>query len=160
MAEVSRQKNIISKEEYLKLQKELIYKKAMRSQIAEEFQEANSLGDGPENFPLDEAIARQRVNERRIQELEGFLMDCVVEDKDVERKSDTVKIGSIVEVEKDGKVLKLRIVTPEMILVSRKPGDISSDSELGKALFGKKVDDKIEVKALSGIMIYKILLIK
>jgi len=156
MAATSRPKNIISKEEYLKLQKELIYKKAKRSQIAEEFQEANSLGDDRENFQLDAIIAKQRVHERRIQELEGFLMDCVVEKEDAEKKSNVVKIGSIVEVEKEGKVLKLRIVTPEMILVSRKPGDISSDSELGKALLDKTKGDVATLKLAEKEAVYRV----
>jgi transcription elongation factor GreA len=70
-------------------------------------------------------------------------------------KSDgTVRLGSKVTV-KDGKPLVFQVVGT--IEADPSQGKISDESPIGKALLGKKVGDKLEIKTLAGSDTYKII---
>ena len=72
--------------------------------------------------------------------------------------SDTVKIGSTIEVDKDGEVKRFTIVGSN----EAKPesGFISNESPLGKAFIGKKSGAVVRVKIPKGEVTYKIVKIE
>ena len=137
----------ITRSEFLRKQKELNYLlKEGREEIAQKLQEARSHGDLSENAEYDEARNDQAKLEEKIAQLQLELDTVeVVEDDFFEHG--VVHLGSVVEVDDNGEIVKV-------IIGSSSDDDdiisITDDSPVGAALLGKKAGDKIKVTLPSG----------
>ncbi len=127
-----------------------------RKEVAEKLEYAKKLGDLSENAEYQEAREDQAEVEDRINHLEALLKTAVVID---ERHSDTVAIGSSVQVEKNkGEIQKYKIVGSEE--ANMHEGKVSNLSPLGKALIGKKPGDSFTVTTPKGTVSYKLVAIE
>lgn len=123
-----------------------------RVHAAERIKQARELGDLSENAEYQTAREEQDRLEARISELDRILQNSQLIKK---TKSDGhVRLGSRVGLKNSGKALQFLVVgTME---ADPTHGKISDESPIGKALLGKKVGDKAELKTPSGTHIYKI----
>lgn len=138
-----------------KLTAELAYlKKEKRKEISEKLAEAISYGDLSENAEYDAAKNEQAFTEQRITEVEDQIKYSEII---VEKASEKglVQIGSTVVLKfDDGEEHQYTIVgsTESDPLQQR----ISNESPVGEAILGKKVKDKVTVKAPGGEFDYTI----
>lgn len=130
--------------------KELV---GQRGRIAERIKAARELGDLSENAEYQTAREEQDRLESRISELDHILQNSQLIKKP---KSDgQVRLGSKVELKDGGKPFTYQIVgTME---ANPAGGKVSDESPIGKALLGKKVGDKAELKTPAGTHTYKII---
>lgn len=119
------------------------FKNVRRIEIMQELKEASELGDlYRENHPFDIAVSKQRINERRILELEELLKLSTKKNN-----SNTVQIGSSVYVKFTSlfkKDFKITLVSVEQKELDKAQNLVSIESPLGKAICGKKEDDGFE----------------
>ncbi len=137
----------ITQTEFDKKQKELAYlKKEGREEIALKLQEARSHGDLSENAEYDEARNDQARLEEKIAQLEQEI-DTVEVVSDDFFEHGVVHVGSVVEVDDNGEVVKVIIgsTSEDDDIIS-----ITDDSPVGAALIGKRAGDKIKVNLPSG----------
>jgi transcription elongation factor GreA len=123
-----------------------------RIEVAEHLKRAKEYGDLSENAEYAEAKEEQSRVEQRIFELEEMVKRAVIISEG--QGGDTVTVGSIVTIKKDGKSSSYTIVGSN----ESKPeeGKISNESPLGRAFLGHKVGDKVEVNTPSGKATYEI----
>lgn len=142
----------ITKAGLKKLQEELDLLKEKRLEISERIQEAKSHGDLSENAEYAEAKELQAFNEGRISELEEMLKIAVIIGE--KTPSEIAVIGSVVEVNFKGKLIKFRIVGSD----EADPANfiISNESPLGKAFLGRKRNEEVIVEAPAGKAKYTI----
>lgn len=139
--------NTLTRENIKKLQEELEYRLTVkRAEIAKEKMEAAAHGDRSENAEYKEACANYRENDNRIQYLMTMISTATVID-DTEVDKSVMGIGSKARVkfiEDDDEAIVTLVTTldldPENMC-------ISIESDLGKALAGKKAGDIVEVNA-------------
>ncbi|AZV57577.1 transcription elongation factor GreA [Clostridium sp. AWRP] len=142
-------KNILTQENIDKLREELDYRMTVkRAEIAKEKLVAAAHGDRSENAEYKEACANYRENDNRIQYLLSMISTATVIDV---KSADKSVIGV-------NSKFKIKFVEDEdeeiVSLVTTIDADpenmrISIESDLGKALVGKKVGDTVEVNAPS-----------
>lgn len=127
-----------------KMMDEIEYRKlVVRKEAIEAVKEAKAQGDLSENFEYYAAKRFRNQNESRIRYLERMIKTAeVFEDTSSE---DEVGMNTTVEVyfEEDDEVETYRIVTT--IRENSLQGLISVESPIGKALYGKKVGDRVKV---------------
>lgn len=148
---------IISKEGYEKLEKELEYlTKTRRAEIADRIEKAKELGDLSENAEYAEAKEEQAFNEGKIAEVTSLLKNLTV----VENGSNKNKIGmgSKVTVKINGNEKQYEIVSFNE--ASPPEGKISNESPIGRAFLEKRKGDKVKVKTPNGEMEYEIIKIQ
>ncbi|MBU5455945.1 GreA/GreB family elongation factor [Caproiciproducens sp. MSJ-32] len=139
--------NRLTLENIKKLQEELEYRMTVkRAEIAKEKMEAAAHGDRSENAEYKEACRNYRENDNRIQYLLNMISTATIIDEDEIDKS-VLGINSKARVRfiEDDYETVLSLVTtmdldPENMC-------ISIESDLGKALSGKKAGDIVEVNA-------------
>src|SRR6266404_4539109 len=123
---------LISKEKFEELTKELDeLRTKRRREVAEQLEYARSLGDLSENAEYQEAREMQAAVEERIQKLEAIFKNAKIVRSS---KSDTVGMGSHVNVQKvgaDDKHAYIIVGAEEADVLS---GKISYHSPLGNAL--------------------------
>jgi transcription elongation factor GreA len=127
-----------------------------RKQIAEDISQAKELGDLSENFEYQDAKERQGLNESRIVQLEGMIMDAVV----VEQSSGNTEISlgaTFVVVANGAKKTYSMVGSTEADPLA---GKISNEAPIGQAFFGAREGDKVVVDAPSGEIEYEILSIE
>ncbi len=127
-----------------------------RKQIAEDISQAKELGDLSENFEYQDAKERQGLNEARIVQLEGMIMDAVL----VEQSSgnDEISLGTRFVVEVNGVEKTYSMVgSTEADPIQ---GKISNEAPIGMAFLGAREGDEVTVDAPSGEIQYKILKIE
>lgn len=128
-----------------KIEEEIEHRKlVVRKEAIEAVKEARAQGDLSENFEYYAAKKHKNQNESRIRYLERMLKTAdIVSD---ESKEDEVGMNDVVEVEfeEDGEVEKYKLVTS--IRGNSMENRISIESPIGKALKGKKVGQRVEVK--------------
>ena len=123
-----------------------------RVHVADRIKQARELGDLSENAEYQTAREEQDRLETRISELEHVLQNSEIIKKP--KNDGQVRLGSTVSLRNSGKPLQFRIVgTME---ADPAHGKISDESPIGKALMGKKVGDKAELKTPAGTHAYKI----
>ncbi len=150
-------KHYITREGFEELKNELErLKKDARAEIAERLRRAKEYGDLSENSEYIDAKDSQSKLEAKIFELEEAIRNAALIKKN--KGKAVVSIGSTIEVQKNGKIIKYTIVgseeaKPELNL-------ISNESPLGKAFLNKKVDEVLEVQTPGGKVKYKILSIE
>lgn len=139
--------NKLTKENIDKLQAELDYRLTVkRAEIAREKLEAAAHGDRSENAEYKEACANYRENDNRIQYLLTMLTtSTVLDDENLDKSVLSVNSKARVKFLEDDFETDLTLVTtmdvdPENMF-------ISIESDLGKALSGKKAGDVVEVNA-------------
>ncbi|HEX2961673.1 MAG: transcription elongation factor GreA [Bacteroidota bacterium] len=150
----------LTKERLLELEKELTELKTFgRQKIAEKIAEARSHGDLSENAEYDAAKEEQGLFELRISKLENMLSRVRVIDTS-NLPQDQVHILSRVTVKnlKNSNTYEYLLVSPEE--ADFQAGKISITSPVGQGLMGKKLGDKVSVKAPAGMLEFEILSIK
>lgn len=120
------------------LEKELADLKARRPEIAEKIALARSYGDLSENEDYSAARGEQKVVEGRILEIEDILLHAKVIKGG---KKEKVDMGSKVTLESNGKSMTYTLVGA--VEANPLEGRISNESPIGKAIFGKKVEEEV-----------------
>ncbi len=118
-----------------------------RPYISDKIRSARELGDLSENFEYHAAKNEQGFIESRIAELEAIVKNAVL----IEQPAATgeVHMGSTVTFEEeDGAAATYKIVGPAE--ADYTAGRISFESDLGRALMGRRVGDEAEVKTPTG----------
>lgn len=139
--------NKLTPENMKKLKDELEYRMTVkRAEIAREKLEAAAHGDRSENAEYKEACANYRENDNRIQYLMTMISTAtVIDDTNVDKSSLGINSKAKIKFIEDDEEEIITLVTtmdlaPENMC-------ISIESDLGKALMGKKVHDVVEVNA-------------
>jgi len=123
-----------------------------RTHVASRIKQARELGDLSENAEYQSAREEQDRLEARISELDHILRSVQIIKKP--KNDGLVRLGSIVRLKDGGKPLQYHIVGT--IEADPSQGKISDESPIGKALLGKKVGDKAEIKTPANSSSYKI----
>jgi transcription elongation factor GreA len=113
-----------------------------RADMVQAIAAARGFGDLSENFEYHAAKNEQGMLERRITLLRDRLVRAVLIDEDAVAASETVGIGSTVEIE-DEKGERMRVEISSV-------GGVSPDSPLGRSLLGAKAGDMVDVDAPRG----------
>ncbi|MDC4249466.1 transcription elongation factor GreA [Clostridium perfringens] len=142
--------NYLTEENVRKLREELDYRMSVvRAKIAKEKLEAAAHGDRSENAEYKEACRNYRENDNRIQYLLTMISTAIIVDEESNDKS-ALGLNSkarIKFVEDDDEDVVTLVTTMDLDLENM---CISIESDLGKALMGKKVGDVVEVEAPGG----------
>ncbi|MFY9581019.1 MAG: transcription elongation factor GreA [Gaiellaceae bacterium] len=113
-----------------------------RAEVVQAIASARSFGDLSENFEYHAAKNEQGLLERRITMLRDRLDRAVLVDEEAVAASDTVGVGTRVEIEDErGERMQVEISSV---------GGVSPDSPVGSALLGRKVGDEVEIEAPKG----------
>ena len=142
--------NVLTEENIRKLREELDYRMTVkRAEIAKEKLVAAAHGDRSENAEYKEACANYRENDNRIQYLMTMISTAtVIDDNTIDKSVLGINSKAKIKFVDDDEEEIVTLVTtmdldPENML-------ISIESDLGKALIGKKAQDIVEVNAPSG----------
>ena len=134
-----------TKKDIEKMKEEIEYRKlVVRKESLEAVKEARSHWDLSENFEYHAAKKDKNQNESRIRYLERMIKTAKVVSE--ESEEDEVGLNNTVEVyfEEDDLTEEFTIVTT--IRGNSLKGLISRESPLGKAIFGHKAGERVEVK--------------
>ncbi len=146
---------LLTEEGFKKLQDELTYLKGPKKmEVADKIKVAREYGDLSENSEYDEAKNEQAILEAKIAELEEMLSSAKIVDK---ISTTAVGVGvtvTLYDFEFEEEVKYEIVGATEIDPLNNK---ISLDSPIGKALFGKKKGEEIDVEVPAGICKYKIL---
>ncbi|AJA49095.1 transcription elongation factor GreA [Clostridium pasteurianum DSM 525 = ATCC 6013] len=141
--------NTLTEENINKLKEELEYRMTVRrAKIAKEKLIAAAHGDRSENAEYKEACANYRENDNRIQYLLTMISTAtVIDDKNLDKSILGINRKARIKFVEDGDEDIITLVTtmdsdPENMF-------ISIESDLGKALKGKKAGEVVEVNAPS-----------
>lgn len=140
-----------------KLKEELNHLKTIeRKLIIKAIADARDKGDLSENAEYDAAKEAQGLLEIKIAKLEEIVAHARVVDSS---KLDITKVSILTTVKiknlKNNMEMKYTIVAENE--ADLKAGKISIDSPIGKALVGKKINDKIEVTVPAGVIPFQII---
>ena len=141
--------NKLTEENLKKLREELDYRMTVkRAEIAKEKLVAAAHGDRSENAEYKEACRNYRENDNRIQYLMTMISTAtLIEDSDVNKSVLGINSKAKIKfVEDDFEDVVTLVTTMDIDPENMK---ISIESDLGKALLGKKVGDIVEVNAPS-----------
>ncbi|MDZ5252140.1 transcription elongation factor GreA [Clostridium sp. LIBA-8841] len=142
--------NYLTEENVKKLREELDYRMSVvRAKIAKEKLEAAAHGDRSENAEYKEACRNYRENDNRIQYLLTMISTAIiVEDESVDKSVLGLNSKARIKfIEDDDEDIVTLVTTLDLDLENM---CISIESDLGKALMGKKVGDIVEVEAPGG----------
>jgi transcription elongation factor GreA len=113
-----------------------------RAEAVRSIATARAFGDLSENFEYHAAKHEQGLLERRITLLRDRLDRAVLIDERAAAVSETIGIGSKVELEDEhGELMEIRISSV---------GGVSPESPVGRALVGRKAGDKVKIQAPNG----------
>lgn len=132
----------LTKSDVKKIEEEIEHRKlVVRKEALEAVKEARAHGDLSENFEYHAAKKDKNKNESRIRYLERMLKTAEIITDD--SREDEVGLNNTVEVyfEEDEVSEKFRLVTS--IRGNSMKGLISTESPIGKAIMGHKVNDRI-----------------
>ena len=139
----------LTQKDIQKMEEEIEYRKlVVRKEALEAVKEARAHGDLSENFEYHAAKKDKNQNESRIRYLERMIKTAKVVSDD--SKEDEVGLNNTVEVyfEEDGETEEFTIVTT--VRGDSLKGLISTESPIGKAVFGHKVGDRVKVQVNEG----------
>ena len=139
--------NTLTEENIKKLREELEYRMTVkRGEIAKEKLIAAAHGDRSENAEYKEACANYRENDNRIQYLLTMITTAtVIDDKYLDKSILGINSKARIKFIEDEDETTVTLVTT--IDIDPKNMCLSIESDLGKALLGKKVGDIVEVNA-------------
>lgn len=135
----------LTKSDVEKIRAEIEHRRlVVRKEAIEAVKEARAHGDLSENFEYHAAKKDKNKNESRIRYLERMLKTAVIVDDS--SREDEVGINNTVELyfEEDNEVETYRLVTS--VRGRSIHGLISIESPIGKAILGKKLNDRVYVK--------------
>lgn len=139
-----------------KMQEEIDYRKLVkRPELIEHVKEMRAHGDLSENFEYHAAKREKNKNESRIRYLERMIKTAeIISD---ESKEDEAGINNTITVyvEEDDEEETYRIVTT--VRSDSLSNLISIESPMGKALLGRKVGDRVEVKVSDAYSYYVVI---
>lgn len=141
--------NKLTEENIKKLREELEYRMTVkRAEIAKEKLVAAAHGDRSENAEYKEACANYRHNDNRIQYIMTMLSTSEVIESGADKSALSVNAKARIKFIEDDEEDEITLVTT-MDLDPDNFDDmkISIESDLGKALIGKKAGDVVEVNA-------------
>jgi transcription elongation factor GreB len=138
-----------------KLTEELQYLwRVERPDVTKRVAEAAAQGDRSENAEYIYGKKRLREIDSRVRFLTNRL-DGINVVNHIPDDQDKVYFGAFVTLEdEEGEEVEYRIVGPDEFNVI--DGKLSMDSPLGKAMLGKRVDDKIKVSSPKGVNVFYI----
>lgn len=136
-----------------KLKQELRELKTIRRrEAADRIEAAKALGDLSENAEYHEAKDEMGFIEGRIQEIDSILKNVSIIESG---SSKTVRIGSTIEVDSNGKNKTFKIVGSNE--ADPLQGFISNESPLGSSFLGHVKGDRVDVTTPGGMQEYRIL---
>ena len=142
--------NVLTEENMKKLQEELEYRMTVkRAEIAKEKLVAAAHGDRSENAEYKEACANYRENDNRIQYLMTMISTATVIDDSNSDKS-VLNINSRAKVKFDDDDEETIITLVTTMDLDPENMKISIESDLGKALLGRKAGDIVQIDAPGG----------
>ena len=149
----------LTREGLKSLEQELDHLRTVRrKEVAARIHKASESGGTVDNAEYDEARNEQSFVEGRITDLEKIVSNAVVASKK-DRSTSAVAFGSSVAVVTDqGAKRRYKVVGSAEADPLR--GKISVESPVGQALMDRKVGDKVEVQAPSGVVTLSILEIR
>ena len=137
--------NELTANDIKKMEEEIEYRKlVVRKNALEAVKEARSHGDLSENFEYHAAKKEKNQNESRIRYLVRMIRTAkIVTD---ESRDDEAGLNNLVDVyfEDDDETERFKLVTT--IRGNSLEGRISTESPIGKAIFGHKVGDRVYVE--------------
>jgi len=139
--------NTLTEENIEKLREELEYRLTVkRAEIAKEKLVAAAHGDRSENAEYKEACANYRENDNRIQYLLTMITTAtVIDDKNIDKSILGINSKARIKfIEDEDETIVTLVTTMDL---DPKNMRISIESDLGKALSGKKSGDIVEVNA-------------
>lgn len=137
------------------LERELDELKSRRGEIADKIAAARDFGDLSENAEYDAAREAQGLLETRITEIETILQNAsIIQAGD----SSTVRLGSTVELEANGKTVVYTVVGP--VEADPLEGKVSNESPIGQALMGKAVGDTVTISTPKGELAYAVVALR
>jgi transcription elongation factor GreA len=139
--------NKLTEENMKNLREELEYRMTVkRAEIAKEKLVAAAHGDRSENAEYKEACANYRENDNRIQYLLTMITTAtVIDDKNVDKSILGINSKARIKfIEDEDETIVTLVTTMDL---DPKNMRISIESDLGKALSGKKANDIVEVNA-------------
>ncbi len=129
--------------------------KVKRPQVLERVSQARAMGDLSENSEYTAAREELSLIDTRIEELGEMLKKIeLIDESKASKKGSHIQLGSTVTVKINGKKEVFELVGEWEADPAEKK--ISHESPLGKALIGKNINDKIEVEAPAGKILYHI----
>ncbi len=146
----------LTKNDVKKIEEEIEHRKlVVRKEAIEAVKEARAQGDLSENFEYYAAKKEKNRNESRIRYLENMLRTAIIISDT--SKEDEVGINNIVELymEDDDEVETYKLVTS--IRGNSLNGKISTESPLGKAILGHKVNDRVYVEIRENVGYYVVI---
>ena len=147
----------LTKEGLQKLQKELEQLRAVeRPAISQMIAEARDKGDLSENAEYDAAKEAQGMLEMRIARLEGAIAQARVIDES-KISTDKVQILNKIRIKNTSNNEIMEYILVAESEANIKEGKLSIGTPIAKALLGKKVGEKVEVKIPSGIVTFEII---
>lgn len=149
--------SFLTSEGYQKLQEELEFLRTKRrEEVAQRLHEAIEGGELLDNAELEAAKNEQAFLEGGIKELEILLATArVVDDSEVDRE--TIQVGNRVTVQEEGFSEEEEYEIVGVAEADPGIGKISNESPMGKALLGKRKDDRVQVDAPAGTYFVKVL---
>lgn len=152
----SKKKIFVTKQGLEELKKELQdLEKVNRPQVLERVSQARAMGDLSENSEYTAAREELSLIDSRIEELGEMLKKVeIIDEANSGKKASQVQLGSKVTVKINGKKEVFELVGEWEADPQEKK--ISHESPLGKALIGRGMNDKIEVEAPAGKILYHI----
>jgi len=137
--------NELTENDIKKMEEEIEYRRlVVRKNALEAVKEARAHGDLSENFEYHAAKKEKNQNESRIRYLERMIRTAkIVSDESGE---DEAGLNNMVDVyfEDDDETERFKLVTT--IRGNSLEGRISTESPIGKAIFGHKVGDRVYVE--------------
>jgi len=130
---------------------ELAELKARRGEIADKIADARDFGDLSENAEYDAAREEQGLLETRIAEIEEIINNAEIIKAS---KRSAIGLGSKVDLKSGKNIFSYTIVGP--VEADPMEGRISNESPIGRALFGKKVGDKVTITTPKGEVAYTV----
>ena len=137
--------NELTENDIKKMEEEIEYRKlVVRKNALEAVKEARSHGDLSENFEYHAAKKEKNQNESRIRYLERMIRTAkIVTDESKEDEAGLNNFGDVY-FEDDDETERFKLVTT--IRGNSLEGRISTESPIGKAIFGHKVGDRVYVE--------------
>ena len=149
---------ILTAEGFEKLKEDLRYlRSTKRLEVARQLEVARAHGDLRENAEYDTAKEAKAQLESKIRTLEEKLMVAKVIDPTDDAPTDKIYFGTYAELKnlKTEEKIKFIFVTQDEADISK--NKISITSPIGKALLGRKVGEKVDIKIPAGTISYEIL---
>jgi transcription elongation factor GreA len=141
----------LTKEGVAELQAELADLKLKLVDVIESIKTARDQGDLSENAEYHAAKEEQERVDNRIAEINHILANTEIISK---HSKTSVGIGCSVSLKNGGKPVTYHIV--DSVEADPLEFKISDESPIGKALMGKKVGDKVEIKLPAGLKTYEV----